>query len=133
MAPRLALAFLLSQTSVLLLHAQHGAPVTLSGAQLRLEVRSVDGRLEERYQGRVGNKWITIAWSAGETEGPVSVHGAHGEVLAGALRDVSIEQSALVERLSAGPHEITRTIKLTDRDGWEITAYCSYHQADPKD
>ena len=119
MAPRPALlAFLLSQTSVLLVHAQHGAPVTLSGAQLRLEVRSVNGRLEERYQGRVGNKWITIAWSAGETEGPVSVHGAHGEVLAGALRGVSIEQSALVERLSAGPHEITRTIKLTDRDGW---------------
>src|SRR5271169_1698708 len=111
------LAFFLSQTSLLLVHAQNSAPVTLSGSQLRVEVRSVNGRLEERYQGRVGNKWITIASSAGETEGPVSVHGAHGEVLAGGLRGVSIEQGALVERLSVGSHEITRTLKLTDRGG----------------
>src|SRR5450755_3961323 len=38
--------------------------------------------------------------------------------LAGTLRGVAIEQSALVERLSAGTHEITRTIKLTSRAGW---------------
>ncbi len=115
------LAFVLSQISLLLVHtqvhAQNSAPITLSGAQLRLEVRSVNGHLEERYQGRTGNQWTTIASSAGETEGPVSVRGAHGEVLAGALRGVSVEQDALVERLSAGPHEITRTIKLVD-GGW---------------
>ena len=110
------LAFLL--TSLLLVHAQDTAPVTLAGPVLRVEVRSVSGHLEERYQARAGNKWINIASSAGETEGPVSVHGAHGEVLAGALRGVSVEQGALVERISAGAHEITRTIKLTDRDGW---------------
>ena len=101
-----------------LLHAQSIAPVTLSGAQLRLEVRSVNGRLEERYQAKAGNQWITIAASAGETEGPVSVHGAQGEALAGALRGVSIEHGALVELLSAGPHEITRTVKLTNRGDW---------------
>src|SRR5450432_727401 len=112
------LAVLLSQISALMVHAQNSAPVTLSGAQLRLEARSVNGRLAERYQGKAGNQWITIASSAGETEGPVSVHGAQGEVLAGALRGVSIEQGALVERHSVGSTEITRTIKLTDRDGW---------------
>src|ERR1017187_10488916 len=82
------------------------------------EVRSVNGRLEVKYQGKAGTKWITIASGAGETEGTVSVHGADGAALVGTLRGVSIEQGALVERLSAGPHEITRTIKLTDRRDW---------------
>ena len=100
------------------LRGQNTAPVALSGPQLRVEVRSVNGRLEESYQGKAGAKWITIATSAGDTEGPVSVRGAHGEVLVGMLRGVSIEQGALVERLSAGPHEITRTIKLTDQRDW---------------
>jgi hypothetical protein len=111
-------ALLLSQASLPTVHGQNAAPVTLSGPQLRVEVRSVNGRLEEKYQGKAGTKWITIASGAGETEGPVSVHGADGEVLAGTLRGVSIEHGALVERLSAGPHEITRTIKLTDRRDW---------------
>src|ERR1017187_10503802 len=111
-------ALLLSQASLPTVHGQNAAPVTLSGPQLRVEVRSVNGRLEEKYQGKAGTKWITIASGAGETEGPVSVHGADGEVLVGTLRGVSIEQGALVERLSAGPHEITRTIKLTDRRDW---------------
>jgi hypothetical protein len=110
--PRL-LTFFVPLTLPLLLHAQNGAPVTLSGAQVRVEVSAVNGRLEERYQAREGSRWITIASSAGESEGSVSVHGANGEVLAGALRSVSIERGALVERLSVGPNEITRTIELT--------------------
>ena len=66
--PRL-LAFFVPLTLPLLLHAQNGAPVTLSGAQVRVEVSSVNGRLKERYQAREGSRWITIASSAGETEG----------------------------------------------------------------
>jgi hypothetical protein len=108
------LAFLLSQTLLFLVHAQ----VTLSGTQLRLEARSVNGRLEERYQAKADNRWITIAASAGRSAGPVSVHGAAGEVLAGTLLGVAIEQGALVERFSVGGHQITRTIRLADRDGW---------------
>ena len=42
-------ALLLSQASLLTVRGQNTAPVTLSGPQLRLEVRSVNGRLEERY------------------------------------------------------------------------------------
>src|ERR1017187_2111961 len=119
--PRL-LAFFVPLTLLLLLHAQNGAPVTLSGAQVRVEVSSGNGRLEERYQAREGSRWITIASSAGETEGSVSVRGANGEVLTGALRSVAIEHGALVERLSAGPNEITRTIELTARGPWAHVA-----------
>ena len=119
--PRL-LAFFVPLTLPLLLHAQNGAPVTLSGAQVRVEVSSVNGRLKERYQAKEGSRWITIASSAGETEGPVSVHGANGVVLTGALRSVSIEHGALVERLSAGPNEITRTIELTASGPWAHVA-----------
>ena len=116
------LVFFVSLTSQLLLHAQNDAPITLSGAQVRVVVRSVNGRVEERYQAREGSKWITIASSAGDTEGSVSVRGAGGEVLAGALRSVAIEHGALVERLSAGPNEITRTIELTERGPWAHVA-----------
>src|ERR1035438_7408975 len=119
--PRL-LAFFVPLTLPLLLHAQNGAPVTLSGAQVRVEVSSVNGRLKERYQAREGSRWITIASSAGETEGSVSVHGANGVVLTGALRSVSVEHGALVERLSAGPNEITRTIELTASGPWAHVA-----------
>jgi hypothetical protein len=35
-----------------------------------VEARSVDGHLEERYQARQGDAWITVATSAGESEGP---------------------------------------------------------------
>src|ERR1039457_6655540 len=43
-------ALLLSQASLPTVHGQNAAPVTLSGPQLRVEVRSVNGRLEEKYQ-----------------------------------------------------------------------------------
>ena len=112
------LALFVSQAFPLLVQAYDGPTVTLSGAQIRVEVRSVSGRLEERYEAREGGTWARIASSAGDSEGPVSVHGANGEVLPGVLRSVSIEQGALVERLTTGPHEITRTIELTDRRGW---------------
>ena len=101
---------------LLLLKSSAGsqAPVTLSGDRVRVEVRSVNGRLEERYQARAGDRWMAVASSAGETIGPVSVRGPGGELLAGMVRGVAIENGALVERLSVGPHEITRTIMLTD-------------------
>lgn len=112
------LALLSSQILLLPLHAQTVAPVTLSDSDVRVEVHTVKGRLEETYQARAANKWITIASSLGQTEGSVSVHAADSEVLAGALHGVSIEHGALVEKLSAGPYAITRTIQLTDRTGW---------------
>ena len=112
------LFFLLPFAASLPVQAQDGAPVTLGDAQVRLEARSVSGRVEERYQARAGSEWVTIARSTGETVGPVSIRGSSGEVLAGAMRGISVEQGALVERLSVGPHAITRSIRLTSRPGW---------------
>jgi hypothetical protein len=112
------LALLVSQAFPLLVQAYDGPPVTLSNARVRVEARSINGRLEERYEAREGGAWVSIASSAGDSEGPVSVHGANGEVLIGALRSISIEQGALVERLTVGPYEITRTVKLVDGGGW---------------
>ena len=60
----------------------------------------------------------TIASAAGESEGAVSVRGTGGEVLAGNLRSVALEQGALVERLTVGPLEIIRTLELLDWQGW---------------
>ena len=114
-------ALFVSQASLFSLHAQNAAPVTIGNPQLRLEARLVGGRLEERYQARAGGKWITIAVSAGESAGPVSVRGGNGEVLAGSVRSVSVENGALVERLAAGPLEIVRTIELTE-GGWAHVA-----------
>src|SRR5690349_16249997 len=110
--------FVFPQALCFVAQAQNSAPVTLAGPDLRVEVRSINGRLEEQYQARTGTRWTTVASSAGETEGPVSVHGANGGVLSGVLHSVSIEGGALIERLAAGQHEITRTVKLIDRSGW---------------
>src|SRR6478609_9432335 len=104
---RVLLALFLTR-ALQVVDAQTVAPVTLAGSDVRVEVRSVNGRLEERYQARAANRWITIASSVGETGGPISVHGSGGEILAASLRSVSIERGTLVERLSAGPHEMTR-------------------------
>ena len=97
---------------MLSLTAQNRQPITLHNAQIQVEVRAVDGHLEEQYQARDNGAWIAIAAGAGESAGPVSVRGANGEVLAAALQSVSVEQGALVERLSLGPHTLTRTITL---------------------
>jgi hypothetical protein len=110
-------AIIASQASPIQVQAYDALPVTLSNAKLRVEARSVNGRLVERYEAREGGTWIRIASSAGESEGPVTVRGANGEVLIGALRSISIERGALVERLTVGPHEITRTVELLD-GGW---------------
>ncbi len=112
------LSLFLSQASPLLLQAQDRPPVTLSGAQIQVEARSANGHLEERYQARKNGTWITVASSEGESEGPVSVRGANGDVLAGTLRSVAIEQGVLVERLTVGPHEITRIIELMGEGAW---------------
>jgi len=98
--------------------AQERAPLTLANSRIRLEVRAVSGRIEERYQARTGNDWVTIATSAGETKGPVSVRGASGETLEGVVDRIGLERGALVERISAGPLTITRTVRLTDRPDW---------------
>ena len=88
--------------------------VTATGDGLRVQARPAAGRLEERYQARAGSDWVTIATSAD----PVSVRAAGGEELPEVLRGISLEQDALVERLTAGPHEITHTVRLADRAGW---------------
>src|SRR5664279_708963 len=74
-------AIIASQAFPILVQAYDAPPVTLSNAKLRVEARSVNGRLVESYEAREGGTWIGIASSAGESEGPVSVHGANGEVL----------------------------------------------------
>jgi hypothetical protein len=112
------LAFFASLASLPLLPAQSSPPVTIGNAGVRVEVRSVNGRLDERYQAREGSRWITVASSAGETAGSVSIRGGNGEVLTGALQSVSMEQGALVERLSAGPLAVTRTIEIADTSPW---------------
>jgi hypothetical protein len=101
-----------------LLCAQSSPQATLTGPDLRVEARTESGRLEERYQSRVGDQWVTVATSFGESQGPVSVHGATGEILAASVRGIAIEQGVLVERLSAGSYEITRTVRLTEHPGW---------------
>lgn len=104
--------------SAQLLSAQRGAQATLTGSGWRVEARSENGRLEERYQGRVGSQWVTVATSFGASLGPVSVYGPAGELLAGTVRSVALEHGVLVERMSAGSYEITRTARPTDRPGW---------------
>jgi hypothetical protein len=112
------LALFISQASPLVVRAQDRPPVTLSGAEIQVEARSAGGHLEERYQARGRGKWITIASSAGESEGPVSVRGGNGEILVGTLQSVAIEQGALVERLAISPHEITRIIEFMGGGAW---------------
>ncbi len=104
--------------SAQLLGAQSGSEATLTGTDLRVEARSEGGRLEERYQSKVDNQWVTVATSFGESQGPVSVRGVAGEVLPGSVRGLAIERGALVESLFAGSYEITRTVRLTERRGW---------------
>jgi hypothetical protein len=98
--------------------AQTSAPVILAGTQLRVQARSVNGRLQESYQAKAGSNWITVGVSDGDTQGPVSVRGANGELLSGTLRGVSIEAGTLVERIALGPHQVRRTLALTGRAGW---------------
>jgi hypothetical protein len=100
------------------LAAQDPSPVVLANDRVRVEVRSANGHLEERYQARDGTRWITVASSAGESEGPVTLRGAGGETVAGSLSRLAIERGILVERLSAGAHRITRTLALEDGGSW---------------
>jgi hypothetical protein len=98
--------------------AQDRPVATLEGPDLRVEVYQTGDRLEERYLAKADGQWVRVAVSAGHSEGPVSIHGASGEVLAGSVQSVWMDGGALMERLSAGPYQITRTLRKTDRDGW---------------
>jgi hypothetical protein len=86
-------------------------PVVLDAGQVRVEARLVDGHLEERYLARAGARWIAIAEGSGESAGAVSVRDGRGGILGGAVRNITIEQGALVEKLAFGEYAITRRIE----------------------
>jgi len=115
---RLGFGLFASLVAQALAWGQAPGPVTLSGARLRVEVRMVDGRLAERYEARQGNAWVTIAHSAGQSAGPVTVQGPQGEILPGAPIGAAVEGDALLERFSVGPHRVTRSIRLAESGTW---------------
>ncbi len=106
-------------------------PVALSGAAIRVEVRTIAGRIEERYLARAGAAWALVATSAGASAGAVSIRQAGGVVAAASIRSIEVDaQGHLVEKFAAGGHMVTRTLALDPARQWlHVTTRLDPHGA----
>ncbi len=95
-------------------------PVTLRGQRVMVAAEVKDGRLQERYSGLSGGKWIEVAQTAQqEAMGSVSIVTAGNTLMTGSVRNVQIsDDGALVEELAIGDHRVVRKITVVDGGPW---------------
>jgi hypothetical protein len=103
----------------LAVRAQAASPVVLRGERVAIEAEIKEGRLLEHYLAIRDGTWVEVATGGqGRSTGPVSLVMADGKPLPGTPQEISLVAGALVEKLTAGGHKITRTLTITGDGSW---------------
>ena len=93
-------------------HAQE--PVVLQGQRIRVRAQLAQGVLREKYLAQRGGQWIEVGSADGQSGGAVSLVDRDGKAMPAEPRGARLQDGELVEELAAGPHRITRRVRLVE-------------------
>ncbi|MFI5381994.1 MAG: hypothetical protein ACHRHE_22085 [Tepidisphaerales bacterium] len=88
--------------------------VVLQDRRIRVQAQLSEGVLREKYLALRGGQWIEVASADGQSAGAVSLVARDGKAMTAESRAVRLQDGELVEEWAAGPHRITRRVRLTD-------------------
>src|SRR4051794_13509774 len=113
---RVSLLLLTGATAVNLFAAV--APVSIVHGNVRVEIKTAGGVLQENFSVRNKSGWTTLATSNGKSQGALSIRSVGSAILTGSIESVSRKGDSVVEEIAGDGWNIKKTIEGFGDRGW---------------